>query len=231
MGSDVLRPNLPWTAFVVFVSLVLLASPREARADDDEARPHFEKGVELYGQAHFEQALAAFAEAYRLSSRPKLLFNMASCEERLGHFDRAAQLLRRYLSEEPSGEERAELESRIQSLEEREKNLLVALRKQSTPEPPPRLGVGQRYRGTFIALSVAGALGLSSIGLGGGTVGRNDALASDCGQTAMGCTPDQVDEVRRLAVTTDVFIGLTGAAAIATITLAIVESRRSGRSR
>lgn len=88
-------------------------------ADDDRrARELFLLGDRLYEEGRYEASVTAFTEAYRLSHRPLLLFNLANAEERLGRLDAAAQHLREYLPH-AADSERDVVRARIESIEER----------------------------------------------------------------------------------------------------------------
>ncbi|HJL17246.1 MAG TPA: tetratricopeptide repeat protein [Sandaracinaceae bacterium LLY-WYZ-13_1] len=69
-----------------------------ARADA-EARLHFEVGVSHYETGDYRDAIREFEEAYRLSGRPQLHYNLAACYEHLGELERAAEYLERFLGE------------------------------------------------------------------------------------------------------------------------------------
>ncbi len=87
-------------------------------ADDARARELFENGAALYDEGRYEDAIAAWREAWRLSGRPLLLFNMANAAERLARWSEAAALLNRYRAFAPQ-EEREVLERRIENIERR----------------------------------------------------------------------------------------------------------------
>lgn len=71
----------------------------DAGAGDTEtrARQHFSDGTLAYDLGEFHKALKEYSEAYRLSPRPALLFNVAQCHRQLGEYGRAAFFYRRYL--------------------------------------------------------------------------------------------------------------------------------------
>lgn len=64
-----------------------------------DAKAAFERGITLYQNSNFEGAQAEFDRAYKLSSDPRLLFNMAIAERDMKHYARAVQLLQRQLDE------------------------------------------------------------------------------------------------------------------------------------
>src|SRR5258708_20162824 len=83
--------------------LLLCAAAATARGegDEDAARLHFQVGQSYYDEANYNDALKEFREAYRLSKRPALLYNVALCHERLDQFDQAIAALDRYLTHHP----------------------------------------------------------------------------------------------------------------------------------
>ena len=84
--------------------------------DDARARELYDNGAILYEEGRYEDAIAAWEEAYRLSGRPLLLFNIANALERLGRYDEAMVDLSRYRAFAPA-EERETLDRRIRNLE------------------------------------------------------------------------------------------------------------------
>jgi tetratricopeptide (TPR) repeat protein len=86
--------------------------------DDARARELYDNGATLYDEGRYEDAIAAWEEAYRLSNRPTLLFNIAQAEERLGRYREALDHLNRYRAF-ASSNERETLDRRIANLERR----------------------------------------------------------------------------------------------------------------
>ncbi|MFK7985415.1 MAG: tol-pal system YbgF family protein [Sandaracinaceae bacterium] len=93
-------------------------APADEAAPDDQARSLYLRGDRLYAEGHYEESLAAFEEAHRLSGRPVLLFNIANVYERLGRLDEARAALLRYSPDAPE-EQRSTVVTRIANLEER----------------------------------------------------------------------------------------------------------------
>lgn len=107
--------------FVVLALSVVCARPVAAQfasgAADARALQLYEQGDEAYAAGRYQEAADAFAQAYRLSPRPLLLYNLANAYERLERYTDAIQMLRSYLDSAPIGEH-AELQARIASLEQ-----------------------------------------------------------------------------------------------------------------
>jgi len=217
----------------VLVLLGATATGAEAAENVGKAKAYFQAGVEAYDQGRYEVALREFQHAHALSHSPALYFNMAACEEHMDHFQAAALLLRQYLIERPDAEDRANVEVRIKSLEERDERL----KKMTEPPPvkteptpvtttaaaaPPQA----RLRYTWVMLGATAAVGVAAIGVGAYTVAHHSDLKNGCGNTVAGCSADQVSGLKSTAIATDVLIGVTAAAAVATVVFAVVESRK-----
>ena len=67
-------------------------------ATDDEARANFEAGRIAYADARYGDALPYFMRAYELSPRPKLLYHIGVCHDRLGHDEEALDAFEQYLA-------------------------------------------------------------------------------------------------------------------------------------
>src|SRR3954467_5751305 len=92
------------------------ARPAAAAAiteDEERAKAHFLAGQSYYDQASYTDALREFNEAYRISKRAPLLYNIARCFAALEQYGDAVKMLERYLEEEPQTSDRAAVETRI----------------------------------------------------------------------------------------------------------------------
>jgi tetratricopeptide (TPR) repeat protein len=119
-------------AFVALPSSAVLAQSEEISEENEErARQLFQAGDEHYANGRYEDALAAFEEAYALSGRPLLLFNMANAQERTGMYDEAIASLERYLPDADEGEA-SRIETRLTSLRSRAARVRDMT---STPDP------------------------------------------------------------------------------------------------
>ena len=221
-----------------FVAGLVVLSAVTARAGEDEmerAKAYFAAGVDAYDQGKYEVALREFQNAHAMSHSPALYFNMAACEEHLEHFQSASLLLRQYLIEKPTAEDRENVEQRITSLEDRDSQLKKMVEPPPTvkqPEPRPALVVAAppppkwHLKCTWVMLVATAAVGVAAIGVGAYTVAHHSDLKNGCGDTVDGCSSGQVSGLKSTAVATDVLIGVTAAAAVATVVFAVLESRR-----
>ena len=91
-------------------------TPEEAR--DTQARELFEQGRAAFTAARFAEALDLFRQAYALSERHALLYNIGQAADRLRLDRDALEAFDRYLAEIPDAENRIEVETRIGVLRE-----------------------------------------------------------------------------------------------------------------
>jgi len=106
----------------VIFAMLLVAAPRAARAQDravEEARIHFNLAQAAYEKADFAKAAEEFMAAYAAKPFPAFLFNAAVCAEKTSEYPKAVELFKRYLAEEPTAADKADVEKRIADLEER----------------------------------------------------------------------------------------------------------------
>jgi tetratricopeptide (TPR) repeat protein len=83
---------------------------------DEAARQIFMAGRNLYELGRFAEAAAQFEQAYELSHRPPLLYNIYVAYRDAGDRDKSAQALENYLRENPDAPDRVNLEARLESL-------------------------------------------------------------------------------------------------------------------
>lgn len=117
-----------WLRTVVGVALVLCcqAPARWAEAEpaaaqpgstEQQARTAFERGRIHYDNGEFAPAAEAFEQAYKLSGREGLLYNIYLAYRDAGSEEQAAEALRSYLTRVEVVENRAQLESRLKALD------------------------------------------------------------------------------------------------------------------
>ena len=108
-----------------------------AQSDDARARLLFDNGHQLYMEGRYEDALAAWTEAYALSQRPLILFNMANAYERNGQLEKAVAVLNRYRAYAQPDEQEVILR-RIKNMEQRlhEQPQPIEQSRVSTPTAP-----------------------------------------------------------------------------------------------
>jgi tetratricopeptide (TPR) repeat protein len=99
---DHMRSRVP----LLLAALLMLAAGRASAAPDEAtkaaARSAFEHGSRSYNLGDYEDALASFREAYRISGEPAFLFNIGQCQRSLHHYEEAEMSFRAYLRESRS---------------------------------------------------------------------------------------------------------------------------------
>ena len=90
-----------------------------SEADTARARELFRGGVKAYSAARYADAAAAFAEAYSLSCKAAVLYNLANAYERSGQLDQAIDSYERYLQSSPDAPQREMIERRLEQLRKR----------------------------------------------------------------------------------------------------------------
>ncbi len=98
------------SVFALMVALVPLVSSENAAlaqgggkdAVTDMARQRFQEGVRLFDAGKFEEARAAFVQAYALKKHPAVLLNLAQSEVKSNHSVEAARHFVQFLRENPS---------------------------------------------------------------------------------------------------------------------------------
>jgi hypothetical protein len=155
--------------------------PAAAQDADRKARSLFQQGKQAYEDGNYRDAWDYFRQAYLLSKRPELLYNVGQSADRLRMDREALAAFRLYLKKLPNADNRREVENRVRALEERlgenaggapsEENDGGAARAtgtetqasseddltffNSTPPPPPAGSNGQPTRtGWYVRLSL-----------------------------------------------------------------------------
>lgn len=246
------------SALLLIFSLVVCA-PRSAAqvsaSDQEAAKAHYLAGSSYYDAANYADAVKEFNEAYRLSKRPDLLYNIALGYERLSDFDNAISTLRRYLVEKVNAPDRNMIESRIRNLEKLRESRTpfnpgplpepqndAKPTPNATPNPTPQpepttQPKAKRSLGTLGYAGIGtGSLGavllLSSIGTGVVAKQKSDDLLAAC-PTKMNCDPalkPTQQQGRRLALATDVLIGVGTVAVVTGVVLIVVDLVRKPKS-
>lgn len=126
-----LPTHLPWLAALWLASItapllpcapathVQAQQPAPQGDRDAQARTRFEQGREAYKDGRYRDAWAYFHEAYQLSGRPELLFNIGQTADRLGQEADALRAFSMYLERLPNAENRRDVENRVRALRER----------------------------------------------------------------------------------------------------------------
>jgi len=110
---------------VLFFTTSALAQQAQLRTQKqkiEEATPHFQKGVELYDENDFPNALIEFRRAYEIAQDYHVLFNVSQTYYQLQNYAGALEAFQRYLVEGGANlprDRRAYVEKEIQKLKGR----------------------------------------------------------------------------------------------------------------
>lgn len=104
--------------------------PETQAERDKRARTEFEHGRKAFDEGDYRGAWGFFHNAYRLSGRAQLLFNIGQTADRLGRDSEALQAFKMYLERLPKADNERDVENRIRALEERVKDA------ERVPAPP-----------------------------------------------------------------------------------------------
>jgi Tfp pilus assembly protein PilF len=245
-----------WLSLSLAGCLCSMASftPQTASAqssDDQQAHAHFQVAASYYEQANYESALREFLEAYRLSQRSQLFYNLSLCYQQLGDLENAVSYLDRYLAEVTDIENRASLETRLANLRERlerqragqptetteptetptettETPTETTTEPVETTPPPPASGGDSLNVGAIAAFSVAGVgliLGATFTGLAAAEDGRVAALPCAASRS---CSASDVSGMQTDALIADIMWGVSLAGAAVGLVLVIVNPGGGG---
>ncbi len=227
----------------IVYAVVAPAAARALTEEEERAKAHFLAGQSYYDQASYGDALREFNEAYRLSKKPALLYNIARCHEALEQYGDAIKMLERYLQEEPDTTDRAAVETRIANLKERQSRLQKMPsepREPVTPPPvaptvtptqPPAPSLWHRKR---LWTWIVGGVGLGALAAALGTGVASQVTYNDLGNKCPGghCDPatvpdaqSRIDRGSKLALATDVLWPVGAAAVAAGVALFFLEGR------
>ena len=90
--------------------------PADGHQRDAQARAEFRAGKQAYDAADFRSAWRHFREAYLLSERPELLYNIGQAADRMEMKEQALAAFEMYLGSLPNAENAEEVRQRIAAL-------------------------------------------------------------------------------------------------------------------
>jgi len=91
--------------------------PAAGNTDFELAKAHFKTGEIYYDRGRYPDAAREFEEAYRLSQRGELLYNMGKSYDGAGDQARALKAYRQFLASVPSSADRKTVNERVVALE------------------------------------------------------------------------------------------------------------------
>lgn len=201
-----MRSILLLTALLTTAPSAWAQDPASPEADA-RAKELYGNGQRLYDEGYYEQAIAAWKEAYALSSRAALLFNISNAYERLGKLQEALDTLNLYRAY-ATGDEAATLDRRIAVLERR-----LAEQRAAAPTPvvlPPAVVVeppivsAKRGRPLVAAGGAVAAIGFGAVAVGTYANSRAWIDAAD---------RDRYEQIRPI---NNAAVGLAGASLVVT---------------
>ncbi|MEY4512782.1 MAG: hypothetical protein RLZZ450_4904 [Pseudomonadota bacterium] len=112
-----------FAATLLLVSCALTAEA-QSTVDLERAKASFRAGAAAYAAGEYPAAIQALAQAYELTPLPAIAFSLGQAERRQffadrdpHHLDRAIELFRRYVAQEPTGTRRADALDALAQLE------------------------------------------------------------------------------------------------------------------
>jgi tetratricopeptide (TPR) repeat protein len=216
---------------VLALSLVLsFSSATVAQTTDDgaeaNARRLYGAGSAAYDEHRYEDALAYFEEAYAITPRPLLLYNIGLAAEHAGNRARAIEALEQYLAAQPDAENRVEVESRLSVLRRGESTTEAAPTPPSVAPPPPVASSGPGPEG-WIVMGVSLALVVGGAVLVG--VGAND-YATVTGLPDGGAWASVHDAADRAPILVGVGIACAAVGVVGTIVGVVMATSGSGEA-
>jgi hypothetical protein len=188
-----------WLSSIAPLAAQSAGDPATQAERDKQARAEFEHGRKAFDEGDYRGAWGFFHNAYRLSGRAQLLYNIGQTADRLGRDVEALQAFKMYLERLPKADNKRDVENRIRALEERvkdservpappvageappEPNPPVeaeppvtpppAAAEPEPPAPPPPVASGPRPTRQGFYLRLGLGLGLRRDGISGGTEG------------------------------------------------------------
>lgn len=207
----------------------------DTTAADQTARAFFQTGKAHFDVGEWEAALTDFLEAYRLSQRPALLFNIFSCYERMGDAQNAADYLDRYLALGTVPD--ADRETLTRKLENLKQRAATAATVQKAPAETPAPAAApapvvpaaksKTDEGGLLWTWVAGGAAVASLAAGGVLLGLAAGEYGDLkDKCEVGCTQAEIDDSPGpgLATGATVLFVAGGLLAAGAVTLFFIES-------
>ena len=209
---------------------------------DEAARLLFEDGTRAYDAGRFDEARGRYVNAYELSGRPELLYNIASCHDRLDEKEQALANYERFLAELPDSSRAAIVSSRIEVLRrsvasdaaeppDTDSDPVDGADPVDSADPVERhaaAGGSRSLVGPIASFAVAGA-GLVTFAVAGLIANsRYNSAETDC--LAGTCNEDDLSAINRGALIADIGLGLAIAGAAVGVVWLIVGGKKSDDS-
>ncbi|MBN2804817.1 MAG: hypothetical protein JXR91_17105 [Deltaproteobacteria bacterium] len=95
---------------------ILLACGFAYADDEKEAKIHYKKGMSLFNEQKYVEAEGEFKEAYNISGKSGLLYNLGVCNEKIPDKEKAIAYFQLYLEELPDASDSEDVKKRIEIL-------------------------------------------------------------------------------------------------------------------
>ena len=246
--------RLAFVIVVVFAN-VLVVGERHAYAGDRElAKQSYRTGTMLYQRGSYADALVELERGNKADPRPELDYNIGLCLEKLGRAAEAVDAYERFLAARPQDAEAAVLRADITRLRQSLAPATAApapstavaapspasvdrpAPSQSQPygapsaavdftadAPQPSFVRSTRGRVTIALAAFAGVTLLTSAITGGVALSDRDNYRAHC--AAGSCDDASYDDGRRVAVATDVLLGIGLVAAVTATIVGVTRPR------
>ena len=207
-------PMLSFRAFACSLPLCLLlgmtVAPVQAQADADaqiaEARRHYEVGAQHFAAEAYESALMSFQQAYALSERSNILYDIHLCHERLGQLPEAIEYLELFMEQTPDSPELGAMEQRLADLGRRLAEVEAAIREEREDAANDPLAASPGGDGPWGPPTLAGfSLGVAGLSLGATFMVLAGGVDNRACEATSSCTPEALDRAGRYQT-----IGLAG---------------------
>jgi tetratricopeptide (TPR) repeat protein len=232
---------------MLVIQVVVTVSCKIAAAEeiDPEAKTFYEEGKAHFEAGRFEEALAAFNEAYNRTTEPKLLFNLGAAAEGMKDRERAKAYYQVYLEELPDAEDADEVRARIEKLSREPEatpteaaveaptatEIAVALNTENI-DPREYYETDKKAKKRGPVWPVA-AIGVGGMVLAGGIITailaktNYDGLKITCSPD---CTDDQVSTAKNPAIAADILFGVGAIATTAGIIGLVLSKKKRKES-
>ena len=119
--------------WIVGLAALVALAPTAVRADETaEAKRLYDSATKHFDLGEYEAALNDFKEGFRHKDDPVFLYNIAQCYRLMkGHEEDALKFYKSYLRRQPDAVNRAEVETKIETLEK-----ALALQEKARTTPP-----------------------------------------------------------------------------------------------
>lgn len=129
-----IRSRIALFALLVSLMGIALTTPVSAQASEEQARARFMEGRSHYDDGEYLEAAEAFREAYELSDRSELLFNIGQAYSRADRLAEAERYYQEYLRLQPNAPNADDVVDRIIEIQQERAARMATV--EVTSEPP-----------------------------------------------------------------------------------------------